>query len=141
MVNNQAKLPYLDIKINKKIWMDIYNEPTNSKRYLPFTSNYPFNWQCSTNIPLSLSRRICTFVENETVKEKRFKELKKAILEQKYRRSLIEASTLKAKEIPLKVLTQPKTAKHGEVIPFMQSSNPNIKHLRVKYHKQVTYKI
>ena len=125
MEKNQAKLSYLGIKINKKIWMDVYDKPTNSKRYVPFTSNYPFNWECLKNIPLSLSSRICTFVENENVKEKRFKELKKALLEQKYLKSLI-ASTLKAKEMPLKVLTQPKTAKHGEVIPFIKRYNPII---------------
>ena len=64
--------------INKngtKIWMDIYNKPTESKRYVPFTSNHPR--YCLTNTPFSLARRISTIVENENVKEKRFKELKK----------------------------------------------------------------
>ena len=32
-----------------------------------------------TNISFSLARRICTIVENENVKEKRLKELKKNI--------------------------------------------------------------
>ena len=55
--------------------MDIYNEPTDSKRYVPFTSNHPRH--CLTNIPFSLARIICTIAVNENVKEKRFKELKK----------------------------------------------------------------
>ena len=62
--------------------MDIYNTPTDSKRCVPFTSNYPRH--CLTNIPFSLARRISEIVENENVKEKRFKELKKTLLEQKY---------------------------------------------------------
>ena len=79
----QTRLPFLDIMTNKsgtKIWSDIYNKPMDSKRYVPFTSNHPKH--CLTNILFSLARRICTIVENENV-EKRFKELKKTLLEQK----------------------------------------------------------
>ena len=54
---------------------------------------------CLTNIPFSLARRIYTIVENENVKEKHFKELKRTLLEQKYPKSLIEASILRAKGI------------------------------------------
>ena len=77
-------------------------------------------------MPFSLARRICTFVENENVKEKCFKELKETLLEQKYHKSLIEASILRAKEIPLEVLRQPKTTKNEEIIPFTIIYNPKI---------------
>ena len=69
--------------------------------------------------------RICTIVENENVKEKRFKELERTLLEQKYPKSLIEASILRAKEIPLEILRQSKTAKNEEIIPFTFTCNPN----------------
>ena len=93
MEKSQTRLPFLDIMINKsgtKIWIDIYNKPTDSKRYVSFTSNHPRH--CLTNIPFSLARWICTIAENENVKEKSFKELEKTLLEQKYPKSLIEAS-------------------------------------------------
>ena len=80
---------------------------------------------CLTNIPFSLARRICTIAENENVKEKRFKELKKTLLERKYPRSLTEATTLRAKEIPLEIVRRPKTAKNEEIIPFTITYNPN----------------
>ena len=126
MEKSQTRLPFLDIMINKsgtKIWMDIYNKPTDLKRYVPFTSNYPRH--CLANIPFSVARRICTIVENENVKEKRFKELKRTLLEQKYPKSLIKASILRAKEIPLEILRQPKTAKNEEIIPFTFTYSPN----------------
>ena len=85
MEKSQTRLPFLDIMINKngtKVWMDIYNKPTDSKRYAPFTSNHPQH--CLTNIPFFLARRIFIIVENENVKEKRFKKLKITLLEQKY---------------------------------------------------------
>ena len=91
---SQTRLTFLDImtkKVLQNIWMDIYNKPTYSKRYVRFTSNHPHH--CLTNIPFSLVRRICTTVENENVK-KRFKKLKKALLERKYPMSLTEASIL-----------------------------------------------
>ena len=93
MEKSQKRLPFLDIMINKsdtKIWMDIYNKPKNSKRYVPFTLNNPRH--CLTNIPFSLARRMCIIVENQDVKEKCFKELKRTLLEQKYPNSLKEAS-------------------------------------------------
>ena len=78
-----------------------------------------------TNILFSLARRICTIAGNENVKEKCFKELKKRLLEQKYPKSLIEASILRAKEIPLEILSQPKTAINEDIIPFIITCNPN----------------
>ena len=84
MEKSQTRLPFLGIIINKSgttIQMDIYNCPTDSERYISFTSNQPQH--CLTSIPFSFARRICTIVENENVKEKPFKELKKTLLEQK----------------------------------------------------------
>ena len=38
---------------------------------------------------------------------------------------LIEASIVKAKEIPLEILRQPKTTKNGEIMPFTNTNNSN----------------
>ena len=62
---------FLDIVINEsgtKIWMDIYNKPKDSKRYVSFTPKYPR--RCLTIIPFSLIRGIYTIVENENVTKK-----------------------------------------------------------------------
>ena len=47
------------------------------------------------------------------------------MLEQKHLTSLIEASILRAKEIPIQILRQPKSAKNKESIPFTISDNSN----------------
>ena len=65
------------------------------------------------------------YVENVSVKEKLFKELKKTLLEQKYPKLVTEASLLKAKEIPLEILRQPKTTENEEIVPFTTTYNPN----------------
>ena len=117
MEKSQTRLPFLDIMINKsgtKICMDIYNKPADSKPYVQFMSNH--SQHCLTTIPFFLGRRICTIVENENVKEKDFKERENNITRTKANpKSLIEASILKAKEIPLKVLRQQKTTKNKEL--------------------------
>ena len=80
MGKNQTRLLFLDIMINNsgtKIWLDIYNKPADSKRYVSFTSNHPRH--CLTNITFSIARKICTIAENQKVNEKHFKELKKNI--------------------------------------------------------------
>ena len=59
MEKSQTRLPFLDIIRNEsgaKIWMDICNKPTDSKR-------------CLKNISFSHARRICTIVEIKDVKE------------------------------------------------------------------------
>ena len=129
MVKTQTKTTffrYYDKKSGTKIWIDIYNKLTYSTRYVPFTSNHPR--YCFTNIPFSFARRICIIVENENVKEKRFKELKITLLGQKYPKLRIEASILRAKEIPLEILRQTKAAKKEDIFPFItyNSNNPNV---------------
>ena len=42
------------VKSGTKIQMDIQNKPTDSKRYVPLTSNQPQH--CLTNIPFSLAK-------------------------------------------------------------------------------------
>ena len=115
------------LEAGANIWMEIYNKSTDSKRYVPFTSNYPQH--SLTNISFSLARRTCTIVKNENVKEKHSKELKRTLLEQKYPKSLIEATILRAKEIPLEIFRQPKIAKNEEIILFTFTynlNNPNV---------------
>ena len=93
MERSTTNLPFLDIMINKtgtKIWMDIYNKPTDSKRYVPFSSNHPRS--CLRNIPFCLARRICAIVEEEEAKLKRLSELKTSLRKQKYPIALIENS-------------------------------------------------
>ena len=83
--------------VQKSGWIFKTNKPTQNS-----TSNHPRH--CSTIILFSLARRICTIDENENVKEKRFEELKRTLLEQKYNKSLTEASILRAKEILPQIL-------------------------------------
>ena len=108
MERSTTNLPFLDILINKtgtKIWMDIYNKPTDSKRYVPFISNHQRS--CLRNIPFCWAGRICAIVEGET-KLKRLSELKTLLRIQKYPIALIESSIKRALQVPLNELRKPK---------------------------------
>ena len=56
---------------------------TNQQTQNDMSTKTNHSWHCLMNIPFSLARRICTIAENENVKEKRLKELKRSLLEQK----------------------------------------------------------
>ena len=74
MKKSQTRLPLLNIMIKKsrkKIWVNFYDKPTDSKRYVPFTLNHLQH--CLTNILSSLARRICTIVKNENEKKNALK--------------------------------------------------------------------
>ena len=78
-----TNLPFLNIMINKtgtKIWMHIYNKPTDSKRYVSFTSNHQQSYL--RNISFCFATRICTIVRKEDTKLKRLSELKASLKQQ-----------------------------------------------------------
>ena len=59
METSDTQLPFLDTMINKeekKIFMDIYSKPTDSKRYVSFKSNH--SKHCLRNILFSFAHRI-----------------------------------------------------------------------------------
>ena len=122
-----TNLPFLDIMINKtgtKIWMDIYNKPTDSKRYVHFTSsNHPRS--CLRNISFILARCICAIVEEEETKLKRLSDLKTSLRKQKYPIALTENGIKRALQVPLNELRKPKEKGREEIIPSLSTHNPN----------------
>ena len=77
METRDKELPFLDILIKRnddKMWLDIYFEPTDTHRCLPFSSSHPNH--CKKNIPFTLAGRICTIMENQQQKLKHLSELK-----------------------------------------------------------------
>ena len=51
---NEKETSFLDImtKRDSTLWMDLYQKPTDTQRYVPFNSNHPNH--CKRNIPLLL---------------------------------------------------------------------------------------
>ena len=85
METSDNQLPFFDVMINKegkKVFVDIYSKPTDSKRYVSFKLNHPKH--CLKNIPFSLARRICMIAEKDSLKEVKLKELETILLEQHY---------------------------------------------------------
>ena len=96
-----TQLSFLDVMINKeakKLFMDIYSKPTDSKRCVSFKSNHPKH--CLKNIPFSLARRISMIAEKDSLKEIKLKELETILLEQHYPERIIKSGINKALKIP-----------------------------------------
>ena len=101
METSDTQLPFLDIMINKKgkkVFMDIYSNPRDSKRYASFKSNHPKH--CLKNIPFSPARRICMIAGKDSLKEIKLKELETLLLEQHYPERIIKVGINKALKIP-----------------------------------------
>ena len=101
MEKSDTRLPFLDVMITKegkKVFMDIYSKPTDSKRYVSFKSNHPKH--CLKNIPFSLARRICMIAEKDSLKEIKWKELETILLEPHYPERIIKTGISKALKIP-----------------------------------------
>ena len=94
---NDNKLPFLDIlitKSGKKIWMNIYSKPTDSKGYFSYFSYHPK--PCLKIIPFCLARRICMIVENKNVRFMKLKELRIILKTQKYPKMVVQKGIEKA---------------------------------------------
>ena len=101
METSDIQLPFLDVMINKegkKVFMDIYSKPTDSKRFVSFKSNHPKH--CLKNIPFSLACRICVIAEKDSLKEIKLKELETLPLKQHYPERVIKAGIKKVLKIP-----------------------------------------
>ena len=103
-------------KEGKKVIMDIYSKPTDSKRYVSFKSNHPKH--CLKNIPLSLARRIYMIAEKDCLKEIKLKELETILLEQHYPERIIKAGINKALKIPQNELRNVKEQERKEDLTF-----------------------
>ena len=122
METSDTQLPFLDVMINKegrKVFMDIYSKPTDSKRYVSFKSNHPKH--CLKNIPFSLARRICMIAEKDSLKEIKLKELETLLLEQHYPERIIKAGINKALKIPQNELRNVKEKEKKKILPFIST--------------------
>ena len=122
---SDTQLPFLDVMMNKevkKVLMDIYSKPTNSKRYVSFKSNHPKH--CLKNIPSSLARRICMIAEKDSLKEIKLKELEAILLEQHYPEGIIKAAINKALKLPQNELRNVKEQAKKKILPFISTFNP-----------------
>ena len=100
MTCSKKMVLFLDVFIRKdqsSIWTDLYIKPTDTRRYLPFSSFHLKS--CKVNIPFCLARRICTIVENVSAKEKHLRELRQIMLQQNNPLSVIDHRITKAKQI------------------------------------------
>ena len=121
-------LNFLDVLVYKNISKgsietDIYNKPTDSFNYVPFTSSHPRH--ILRNIPFVLAHRIERIVSDENNKRKRFQELEDRLINLSYPMELIKNSIHRAKENTCTMNKGPKTDNNDEIIPFVHTYNPN----------------
>ena len=72
-----------------------------------------------------MARRICTIVENNSLKNKHLRELKENFRTCGYPENVVETGIQKALKIPQTELRQPKTIENNNNLTFISTFNPN----------------
>ena len=103
--------------------MDLYHRPTDTQWCYPSSTSHPKH--CLINIPFVLARRICTIVENNSLKNKHLWELKKNFRIYGYPEKVVEIGLQKALKIPQTELRHPKTCKNNNNLTFVSTFNTN----------------
>ena len=88
---SDKEIPFLDILIKRGysgIWMDLYHKPTDTQRCLLYSTSHPKH--CLKYIPFVMARRICTMVENNSLKNKHLRELKENFRTYSYPKKVVE---------------------------------------------------
>ena len=93
-------------------------------QYVHYKSCHPNHTK--HNIPVNLARRICTIVEDNSLRHKRLTELKLNLIKQGYPKSLIQNCIARSTRIPIEKLRTGKTkkAQMNKTLPFVSTLNP-----------------
>ena len=123
---SDREIPFLDIMIIKQgnnLVTDLYQKPTDSKRYVHFTSSHPAS--VKRHIPFNLARRIATIVECKRMREDRFKDLEINLKRCGYPKRLIMEAINKYKDTDSSILRQKVVRPPKDIITFVHDYNPN----------------
>ena len=128
---SENSIAFLDVLITittgNKILTDIHRKPTDSLNYLHFYSSHPSH--IKRNIPYTLSRRICTIVNDQDLKQIRLQEMKTILLSKKYPVKLVENAISKSLSIPQNILRISRKSNNHNKLPLtltFNQNNPNI---------------
>ena len=75
-------------KSQKKKWMNVYLNPTDSKHYTSYLSNYPK--PCLNNTTFWPAKRICMIIKNKNDTHMKLKELRTILKTQNYLQIIVE---------------------------------------------------
>ena len=123
------KIPFLDIMVyleDMKVMTDVYYKTTDTHQYLHFSSCHPRHTKHS--IPYSQARRLCTIIDDETIRDKRLKEMKDYFIARGYPETLVDDGIARAKCIPQATLRQVKPKEKTDMLPFVFTHNPQTHH-------------
>ena len=123
MEYSKDQILFLDILIKKSksgIWMNLYQNSTDTQICLPLTYSHPNHWK--QNISFCLAQRICTTADNNTEKLKSLDNSKSNLSKCHYPHSLLKPGFQKASSTPTKDLQKPS---NESILSFITTYNPN----------------
>ena len=143
---SNTNIPYFDVNIileNSRLTTDLYSRPTDRHQYLYYTSCHPRHMK--TSLPYSLALRLRRICSNETLFQKRIKEMHTHLPQRGYKRGCLKDAIKKATSISRDdALKENSDSQFMNRIPFVVTYNPMIpnlhKILKISYLASVPLK-
>ena len=122
---SDEKISFLNVllyKENNSLKTDIFYKKTDSHDYLPFGSCHPRHTK--QNIPYTLTRMICTIVDDPIQKNYRLAELKQWLLRSGYPANVINSKFEILRDIDANILRQKVIKEKKQQLIFVETRNP-----------------
>ena len=126
MERDNNKLPYLDIEIYRTdsgFKTTVYNKPTDSGNYLPFSSNHPRHTR--KNIPFSLARRVRALTDDDEISLQKLDDLSTKLKDSGYPSGLVHCAMDAAMSMSVSELRDNKRDKDDDdLMVFVHTYDP-----------------
>jgi hypothetical protein len=126
MERDNNKLPYLDIEIYRTdsgFKTTVYNKPTDSGNYLPFSSNHPRHTR--KNIPFSLARRVRALTDDDEISLQKLDDLSTKLKDSGYPSGLVHCAMDAAMSMSVSELRDNKCDKDkDDLMVFVHTYDP-----------------
>ena len=122
---SEKEIPFPDILIrrgNSGISLDLHYIPRETQQCLPYSKSHPKH--CLKNIPFIMARRICTTVENNSLRSKHLRGLKENFRSYGYPEKVVEIGMQNTLKIPQTELSQPKIAENNNNLTLISTFSP-----------------
>ena len=122
---SEKEIPFPDILIrrdNSGISLDLHHKPRDTQQCLPYFKSHPKH--CLKNIPFIMARRICTTVENNSLRSKHLRGLKENFRSYGYPEKVVEIGMQNTLKIPQTELSQSKIAENNNNLTLISTFSP-----------------
>ena len=131
-----TEVNFLDVTVklqNGVVSTDLYSKPTDKHQYLFYTSCHPNS--CKKGIPFGQALRLRRICSQDTLFEKRAKELTSYLVERGYDERFVTKEVDRARRIPRADTLKEKSKRQSNRVPFVITYHPGLPNIGELLHR------